>query len=150
MFTSHFSLGPPNSAKCHDCRPPSYVQVMLNPGKLIRGPPSSGNIGLWQTPCPWATIPEPDILAVAPSGKASLFSLTLPFPQLMLPKAFVLPPKTSSSYCGEALAQAGQGSCSCPVPGRAQGRVGQGLEHPTGLVADRAVKETLTHPLRVV
>lgn len=134
MFTSHFSLGPPNSAKCHDCRPLSYVQVMLNPGKLIRGPPSSGNIGLWQTPCPWATIPEPDILAVAPSGKASLFSLTLPFPQLMLPKAFVLPPKTSSSYCGEAPGTGWPGKLQLPSPGKGSrpGWTGLGTSNGSG------------------
>jgi len=31
---------------------------------------------------------------------------------------------------GEALAQAAQRSCGCPLPGRAQGQVGQGWEHP--------------------
>jgi len=38
-------------------------------------------------------------------------------------------------YCegGEALAQAAQRSCGCPLPRRVQGQVGQGLEHP-GLV----------------
>ena len=34
---------------------------------------------------------------------------------------------------GEALAQAAQRSCGCPLPGSAQGQVGQGWEHP-GLV----------------
>lgn len=29
-----------------------------------------------------------------------------------------------------------------PIPGRAQAHDGQGLEHPTGLAADRAAKET--------
>jgi len=31
---------------------------------------------------------------------------------------------------GEALAQAAQSSCGCPLPGRAQGQVGWGWEHP--------------------
>jgi len=34
---------------------------------------------------------------------------------------------------GEAPAQAAQRSCGCPLPGRAQGQVGRGLEQP-GLV----------------
>ena len=34
---------------------------------------------------------------------------------------------------GEALAQAAQRSCGCPLPGRAQGQVGRGCEQP-GLV----------------
>jgi len=34
---------------------------------------------------------------------------------------------------GETLAQAAQRSCGCPLPGSAQGQVGQGSEHP-GLV----------------
>jgi len=34
---------------------------------------------------------------------------------------------------GEALAQAAQRSCGCPLPGRVQGQVGRGWEHP-GLV----------------
>jgi len=34
---------------------------------------------------------------------------------------------------GEALAQAAQRSCGCPLPGRIQGQVGWGSEHP-GLV----------------
>jgi len=34
---------------------------------------------------------------------------------------------------GEALAQAAQSSCGCPLPGSVQGQVGRGFEHP-GLV----------------
>jgi len=34
---------------------------------------------------------------------------------------------------GEALAQVAQRSCGCPLPGRVQGQVGLGFEHP-GLV----------------
>ena len=36
---------------------------------------------------------------------------------------------------GEALAQAAQRSCGCPLPGRVQGQVGWSSEHP-GLVED--------------
>ena len=36
---------------------------------------------------------------------------------------------------GEALAQAAQRSCGCPLPGRAQGQAGWSSEHP-GLVGD--------------
>ena len=31
---------------------------------------------------------------------------------------------------GEALAQAAQSSCGCPIPGRAQGRAGRGWGQP--------------------
>ena len=31
---------------------------------------------------------------------------------------------------GEALAQAAQRSCGCPLPGRVQGQVGRSSEHP--------------------
>ena len=31
---------------------------------------------------------------------------------------------------GEALAQAAQRSCGCPLPGRVQGQVGWSSEHP--------------------
>jgi len=31
---------------------------------------------------------------------------------------------------GEALAEAAQRSCGCPLPGRVQGQAGQGWEHP--------------------
>ena len=35
-------------------------------------------------------------------------------------------------YCEsrEALAQVGQGSCGCPIPGSVQGQAGWGLEEP--------------------
>jgi len=36
---------------------------------------------------------------------------------------------------GEALAQAAQRSCGCPLPGRVQGQVGWTSEHP-GVVED--------------
>ena len=42
----------------------------------------------------------------------------------------ILPPEG-----GEALAQAAQRSCGCPLPGSAQGQAGWNSEHP-GLVGD--------------
>ena len=39
-------------------------------------------------------LPEPELLAGPPPGTASLLPLTLHFLELMLPKAFALPPKS--------------------------------------------------------